>query len=44
MKNLETENYLEEGSDIQEKLEKQLEKSIDVIDTKKLKKLLVLKS
>ena len=45
MKNLETENYLEEGSDIQEKIELQLEKSIDVIDTKELKKeLIVLKS
>ncbi|EPY7700973.1 MULTISPECIES: DEAD/DEAH box helicase [Bacillus] len=44
MKNLETENYLEEGSDIQEKIELQLEKSIDVIDTKELKKeLIVLK-
>ncbi|MGG2093476.1 helicase-related protein [Bacillus sp. S13(2024)] len=44
MKAIETESYLEEGNDIQEKLESQLEQSTDVIDTKELKKeLIVLK-
>jgi superfamily II DNA or RNA helicase len=38
MKTIETENYLEEGNDVQERLEKQFEQSIDVIDTKELKK------
>lgn len=44
LRTLETENYLEEASDVQEKLESKLEESIDVIDTAELKKeLIVLK-
>ncbi|WP_338472809.1 helicase-related protein [Niallia sp. XMNu-256] len=44
IKSVDTENYLEEGSEIQEQLENQFEQSIDVIDPKELKKeLLILK-
>ncbi|MDC7724450.1 helicase-related protein [Priestia megaterium] len=44
MKALETETYLEEGNEVQERLENQLEQSIDMINTKELKKeLIVLK-
>ncbi|MGG0250721.1 helicase-related protein [Peribacillus frigoritolerans] len=44
MRTIDTENYLEEGNDVQEKLERQFEQSIDIIDTKELKKeLLILK-
>lgn len=44
LKSIETENYLEEGNDVQEQLESQFEQSIDVIDPIELKKeLLILK-
>ncbi|MGI1798588.1 helicase-related protein [Priestia sp. TRN 1309] len=42
MKALETENYLEEDSQVQEKLENQIEKAIDLIDTKALKNELIM--
>ncbi|MGM0840262.1 MAG: helicase-related protein [Bacillota bacterium] len=38
IKKLDTENYLEESNEQQEKLESQIEQSIDVVDLKELKK------